>query len=411
MEQKTEARTLVDQGDTLLADGQVMEAAAAYAQAVQVEPTAVGGHLGLAEANLALGVYSTVYLACRQVQSLAPESADAALAQAILFVLERRYDAAIQELDRVAALDPGRAYGHALRGYCLRVLGHTYDAQQATAKARRLSSGKDYSKLFPQAAPPPSPVGAPQWQTSAGGAPQQQQEQQPARAAAWERQRQAMRARLSSRQGPVVTYTLITINLIVYVLTAMSVGGNFFDPSSVLNGTQFSPSTVGPVYYYGVQIGALMQQDPLQWYRVLTAMFLHASIEHIALNMLSLYFVGVATEQIFGRWRFALIYVVSGIVAGVAQFFLTSPNEVALGASGAIFGIFGAFGAFIILRRHMLGRAASPIISQWLFWLLVNLIFSFAPGIALYDHVGGLLSGFTLGALLIPSFFGSQRTS
>jgi membrane associated rhomboid family serine protease len=404
MEQKTEARTLVEQGDTLLADGRVMEAAAAFAQAVQVEPEAVGGHLGLAEANLALGVYSTVYLACRQVQTLAPNSADAALARAILFVLERRYDAAVQELDRVAALDPGRAYAHALRGYCLRLLGHTYDAQQAESKARRLSSGKEYTKLFPQVVPPTNSIAASQWQTTANG---NEPRQTPVRDPGWERQRQAIRARFSARHIPVVTYTLIAINVIVYALSALSVGGNFLDPTGALNSST-SLAGSGLIYTYGVQVGALMQHDPLQWYRVLTAMFLHANIEHIALNMLSLYFVGVATEQIFGRWRFALIYFASGIIAGVTQFFLTPPNEAALGASGAIFGIFGAFGAFVILRRQMLGRAASPIIGQWIFFLLINLVFSFTPGIALYDHVGGLVSGFILGALLIPSFFRSH---
>ena len=137
MEQQTEARTLVERGDALLFDGQVQAAAAAYARAVQVEPGAVGGHLGLAMANLALGAFGIVYLACRQVQSLAPGTADAALARAILFVLERRYDDAVRALDEVAELDPGRAYAHALRGYCLRQLGRGYDAQQAEAKARR----------------------------------------------------------------------------------------------------------------------------------------------------------------------------------------------------------------------------------------------------------------------------------
>src|SRR5260221_12157925 len=101
MEQKTDARSLVARGDALLAEGQAREAAAAYAEAVQAEPGLVGGHMGLAEANLALGGYGVVYLAARQVQALGPDTADGPLATAILFVLEQRDADAVGELDRV----------------------------------------------------------------------------------------------------------------------------------------------------------------------------------------------------------------------------------------------------------------------------------------------------------------------
>jgi membrane associated rhomboid family serine protease len=408
MEQQVDARALVEKGDALLADGQAREAAAAYAEAAQLEPGLVGSHMGLAEANLALGAYGVVYLACRQVQQLAPESADASLARAILFVLERRFDAAAQELDRVATLDPGRAYAHALRGYCLRQLGQSYDAQLAEGKARRLSSGKEYARLFPTLQPLIN--GAPPQPPTPTYVNQQNVPTPPTRdwdtASQW--QRQQVRMRFATRNIPLVTYTLIAINVVVYVLTAISVGGNFYSPADQIqlvgpNGP-VSPAS-GIFYYYGVQQGLLMQQDPLQWYRLLTAMFLHASLAHIGLNMLSLYFVGVVTERIFGRGRFALIYFASGIIAGLTQYFLTSPVEPSLGASGAIFGIFGAFGAFIILRREQI-RGAGAIIGQWVFFLAINLVFSFSsPQIALYDHLGGIVSGFLLGVLLIPPLF------
>ena len=396
MEQQGDARALVGQGDALLADGQVREAAAAYAQAVQVDPGAVSGHLGLAEANLALGATGIVYMACRQVQMLAPDSADAALARAILFVLERRYDAAVKELDRVAELDPGRAYAHALRGYCLRQLGQTYDAQMAEGKARRLSSGKNFAPLFPplqpivNGIPMPPPTMPTVYDNQQGG--------QPPRPRDWSQasdlQRQALRLRLATSNMPIVTYTLIAINVLIYILTAITQGGDFISPGS---------HPLGPLYYYGVELGSAMQHDPLQWYRLLTAMFLHESILHIGANMFSLYFVGVVTERIFGRGRFTLIYFASGLIGGLVDYFFTPPNVASLGASGAIFGIFGAFGAFVILRRSLLGRAAGPLIGQWLFFLVLNLYISVTvPGIALYDHLGGLVSGFILGALLIP---------
>ncbi|HEV2236992.1 MAG TPA: rhomboid family intramembrane serine protease [Ktedonobacterales bacterium] len=411
MEQATDARALVTRADALLLDGEVREAAAVYAEAVQADPALAAGHLGLAEANLALGAYAIVHVAVQHVLELAPESADAALAAAINLVLERRWDEALAQLDRVAELDPGRAYAHALRGYCLRRMGRSYDAQQAEGKARRLSSGKDFAPLFPQPAlMAPLPV-APH-RMPAGSEPGTVPNGDPPRPRSWEGasalRRAQVRARFATRNVPVVTFGLIIINLIVYLFTALSVGGNFYSPGDVIQpSTPFTPGAIG-LYYYGGQFAPVMLHDPLQWYRVFTAMFLHASIPHIGLNMLSLYFVGVVVEQLFGHWRFTAVYLVSGILAGVAQF-LGPQGGISVGASGAIFGIFGAFGAFIFLRRNLLGRAANAVIGQWLFFLVINLVYSFVnPDIALYDHLGGLVSGIVLGALLLPGALGSR---
>ena len=419
MESQTkEVRTLVERGDALLAEAQTREAAAAYARAVQIEPSAVDGHLGLAKANLALGAFGVAIMACREVLTLAPGTAQAALAQAILYVIERRFDVAWQELERVAQVDPANAYAHALRGYCLRQMGRSYDAQQAEGKARRLSSGKNFAPLFPRMDPLPPMPATPSYANggnsvtgangangatnhAAGGAPTRNWDEASAA------QRQAMRVRFATRTYPVVTYSLIAANVLIYLLSALSVGnlGAPVPDSATL-------ASLGPFYFYGVEATSLMQHDPTQWYRLLTAMFLHANYLHIGLNMLSLYFVGVVTEALFGRGRFTIIYFASGLLAGVVDYFAyVNTGQFSLGASGAIFGIFGAFGAFVILRRQMLGRAATPIIMQWLFWLIVNLVFSVAdPQIALYDHLGGLVSGFLLGALLIPQVFKARRT-
>ncbi|HEY7974807.1 MAG TPA: rhomboid family intramembrane serine protease, partial [Ktedonobacterales bacterium] len=142
--------------------------------------------------------------------------------------------------------------------------------------------------------------------------------------------------------------------------------------------------------------------DPTQVYRIFTAMFLHESIIHLGVNMLSLYFVGIITEQIFGRGRFLAIYLLSGVIAGVAQAVL-DPIHASLGASGAIFGIFGAFGIFFLLYRRVLGPAANAVIGQWFFWLVLNIVLSFGGGLALYAHLGGLVAGLALGALLAPA--------
>jgi membrane associated rhomboid family serine protease len=85
----------------------------------------------------------------------------------------------------------------------------------------------------------------------------------------------------------------------------------------------------------------------------------------------------------------------------VAEAFI-QPNAVAIGASGAIFGIFGAFGAILFIMRKRLGPAAMGILAQWVGLIVLNLVIDVAiPGIAIWDHIGGLVVGFALGALFV----------
>ncbi len=151
MEQETDVGKLVAEGDRLLVEGKVTDAADRYSRALQLDQNAVGAHLGVAKAYLALGSYGYVQIACQRVQQFAPDTAAAALARAILLVLDQRYDAAIKELERAEQLEPGEPYVHALRGYCYRRLGNSFDAMSAESKAARLSGVREWSHLFPKA--------------------------------------------------------------------------------------------------------------------------------------------------------------------------------------------------------------------------------------------------------------------
>jgi membrane associated rhomboid family serine protease len=410
----TEVQTLLEQGNAFLLGGQVTEAATAFSRAVELDRSVARAHLGVAEANLALGAFDIVSIACRHVLELSPESADGALARAILSVLDRRYDAAVFELERVETLDPGRAYAHALRGYCLRQIGRNGDASLAEAKAARLSGSQDLKKLFPPVEPAtPQVTGVPAGATGAqdpatGRISYEYQRPWSQRSPA---ERQIARARAAVYGVPIVTYTLIGINVLVYLVVAI-LAGNLFSPLagySVNTRTGDLVSIGNPVYNFGVQQGYLILHNPLQVYRLFTAMFLHESILHVGLNMLSLYFVGMLTERIFGGRRYLAIYLVGGVLAGVVQAIAT-PDVPSLGASGAIFAIFGAFGAFLFMRRRALGPVANSLIGQWLFWLILNLVFGFSvPGIGVADHIGGLVSGFILGAIFISASPRSRR--
>ncbi len=403
MEAQTDVQTYMERGKQALAQGQAREAAIAYAQAAQIEPNNPYIHLGLAEANLALGSYGVVYMACRKVQELQPEGGEAnEMAQALLNLLDRRYDRALQHLEAVISEDPANAYAHAMRAYLLRLNGQDYDAGLARSRAARLSHGGTFENAFPPVEPVRTPgyngqgtSAAPNIPDRTNGQPQTDRDQIPT----WTRpnmmQRRAIRTRFWMSQNPrFVTNILIGINVLVYLITALlsvtQAGGlqglGNIDPGVLLNaGAQYNP---------------LVAQG--QVWRIFTAMFLHFNLLHIGLNMLSLFFIGPAIEVFYGKWRYLVIYLLSGIVGGIVTFIL-QPGAFAAGASGAIFGVFGALGVFYIVNRRALGAYGTGAISNWIFWLGLNLVFGFSnTSIGIWDHIGGLIAGIIISALLIP---------
>ncbi|HEX5548228.1 MAG TPA: rhomboid family intramembrane serine protease [Ktedonobacterales bacterium] len=382
MEQQQQASaqsSQIERGDTLLKQGDVREAAEIFAGVVRAEPNNPAGHLGLAEASLALGDFATMQQACAQVQQLAPQSSEAAVARALLATLNQRFDIALQEVEHSIELDPTRGYAHALRAYVLRRLGQRYDGALAEARAGRTWGTRDLDHLFANVPKPAETL--PTVAAGADFAPKIPTTPGPR---TWDqrstRERQMVRARFAVRGVPVVTYSLMAINIGIFIL-------GIFPGGSAL-------------YNFGVAQGNLILSDPVQAFRLLTSMFLHANLLHIATNMLSLFFIGVAVEQLFGSGRYAFIYFASGIIAGLTQMIIL-PGVPFLGASGAIAGIFGAFGALILLRRRTLGPAGNALIGQWLFWLAINAFISISnPGIAGWAHLGGLVAGFIIGAIM-----------
>jgi membrane associated rhomboid family serine protease len=389
------AKEYIEQGKKLLLQGQPRDAAVAFAHAVKIDPNLVGGHLGLAQANLALGSYGLVHMACQKVQELQPSGPDAELARAILFVMDRRYDHAIDELEKVNVEDPNRGYAQAMRGYCLRQLGRDYEAALAEAKAARLAGNIDFTSLFPKATPVSrlqvNPTAAEATETPRVDPRWQDPPPQPAWQPPSQIRRQVVRARFATRGTDVVTFSLIIINVLIYAICAI-MAGNIIDPTQGHNTL---------LYDIGIQYTPAILQGHEYW-RILTAMFLHASWLHIGVNMLSLYFIGRLAERVFGPWRYLLIYFGAGIFGGILTLFIANPNVASLGASGAIFGVFGALGVFFWLNRRALGGMTS----QWIFWLLLNLSFTFYFGnIAVSDHIGGLSMGLLLGLLTVPGFW------
>jgi membrane associated rhomboid family serine protease len=122
------------------------------------------------------------------------------------------------------------------------------------------------------------------------------------------------------------------------------------------------------------------------WWRLITAAFLHASVIHIGFNMYVLWVIGTPVEEYLGRARFLALYFVSGL-AGSAGALLVTPLAVTVGASGAIFGILGAL---LIIEWQTTGRLAGNAMT----WIVINLALSFViSNISIGGHVGGLIGG------------------
>ncbi|HEY0752670.1 MAG TPA: rhomboid family intramembrane serine protease [Ktedonobacteraceae bacterium] len=141
-----------------------------------------------------------------------------------------------------------------------------------------------------------------------------------------------------------------------------------------------------------------------QYWRLITPIFLHANILHVGMNMLNFLLLGLIVEHIFGHTRFLFIYLLTGIISTLSSF-VFAPQEVSIGASGAIFGLVGAYSAFILIHR-LAFRYHGFFALSWLFLIIgINLALGFViPGIDNYAHVGGLLSGCLLGWCFAPFY-------
>ncbi|MGH3002016.1 MAG: rhomboid family intramembrane serine protease [Gaiellaceae bacterium] len=201
---------------------------------------------------------------------------------------------------------------------------------------------------------------------------------------------------VGSRRVNAVTLALIGINVAVYLAEVVATGS--------FNGTS------GWIYEHGALFASLCCVNGHiagvahgEWWRLLTAAFLHYGPFHLAINMYSLFYAGTILEHVIGRWRFVLLYIGSGI-AGSAGAIWLSPNSVTVGASGAIFGILGAL--FVLERRRHIATGG-----QIVGLIVLNLVFTFAlSNISVGGHLGGLVAGVVLMWLLLHSRRSAARS-
>jgi membrane associated rhomboid family serine protease len=166
---------------------------------------------------------------------------------------------------------------------------------------------------------------------------------------------------------PLLTYGLIALNVVMFVLQSAS---NEVERDLVMSSLAVADG---------------------QWYRLLSSAFLHYGLTHILFNMWALYVVGAPLELALGRVRYGVLYVLSALGGSVLVYLLSPVHAATAGASGAVFGLFGA--TFVIGRKMRLDV-------RWVVILIViNLVITFTiPGISWQGHIGGLITGAMIAA-------------
>jgi membrane associated rhomboid family serine protease len=203
-----------------------------------------------------------------------------------------------------------------------------------------------------------------------------------------------------ARRAPYVTWALIAINVVMLVLTTSGSGLHSGSPGNAL----FRKLALVPcdqVFLNGPCVGGVADG---QYYRLFTSMFLHFGVIHLGLNMYCLYLLGPALEQAFGQVRYLATYLLAGLGGAVLSYALGPQNEIAAGASGAVFGLFGAF--YVMARKRNLD------VSSITATIGLNLFLSFAvSGIDWRGHVGGLVTGAALAWVIVASPDTKQRSA
>lgn len=182
-----------------------------------------------------------------------------------------------------------------------------------------------------------------------------------------------------SKKRPIITYALLISNFILFITMILS-GANIFS---------VKPSVL---YEYGGLVNYETMGSMAELYRLITSIFIHGGLMHLLFNMYALYIIGPQVESFFGKTKYLIIYLGSGIIGNLLSMLFQANNVVSIGASGAIFGLLGALVYFGYHYRVYFGNV---IKSQIIPLIMLNIFLGFMlTGINMAAHLGGLLGGF-----------------
>ncbi|WP_240619393.1 rhomboid family intramembrane serine protease [Blastococcus sp. TF02-8] len=189
--------------------------------------------------------------------------------------------------------------------------------------------------------------------------------------------------RTATGRWGVVTVALIAVNVAMFVVTMVSAVTAGNPPLSNADSPVFDALSQWP---YGVSLFG-------EWWRILTAAFLHIGPVHLVMNMLALLMLGSELERAVGRARFLALYLLSALGGAVAIQLFGDPSVAVAGASTAIYGLMGGLGVLLLFRKQDL-RGLLAL-------LAINVVVSFLPGISLLGHLGGLVGGVLAAGVLV----------
>lgn len=179
-----------------------------------------------------------------------------------------------------------------------------------------------------------------------------------------------------------VTYLFVALNVFLFLMMYIVSGGMVEDPRLLIQ--------------FGALYPPLIQWDLGQSYRLLSAIFVHIGFMHFFSNTLTLYFLGQQIERLYGSARFFWIYLLTGLMGNLFCL-VFSPEFIVAGSSTSIYGLF----TILVVLRWLPNPYLQHLGQSYLPLLVMNLVFSLAPGISLAGHLGGLLGGACL-ALSLP---------
>lgn len=197
-------------------------------------------------------------------------------------------------------------------------------------------------------------------------------------------------ANLAGPRGPLawVTNLIVAANVIVFVIMGLQ-GAGWFEAASMK-----------PYILYGANNAAATTNG--EWWRLVTSMFLHFGVLHVAFNMWALFQAGHLVERLLGRVLYTLVYFGTGVVGSLATICWHGDTLWSAGASGAVFGVYGALLGYFVREKHGVPRSVfRPIMKSTLIFAAFNLTYGAVnPHIDNAAHIGGFASGLVLGWLV-----------
>jgi rhomboid protease GluP len=203
------------------------------------------------------------------------------------------------------------------------------------------------------------------------------------------------------REGFYITPIIMDLNIIIFIIMAVAGLGYF--------SLNFNHHTLkeSDLYLFSfkdsdlLSWGANLKSSIIcgEWWRLLTCIFLHGGLMHLVLNMYVLYFVGIFLEPRLNKTKYAVIYLVTGILASITILW-KHDGTISVGASGAIYGLYGVILSLLLTRKVFLKDFPKPFLRSTVLYVAICLLLEFMGGDNLV-HISGLISGFIIGLIFI----------